>query len=143
MAVLSTPAKRQKSHLTVWAQRTGAECLQACWGEDWAGRRSGTGSCLHVQLSRARLVDTCRAQHVKVIRLAGSLRPDRRLEAGAAGRDLHASDRRLDGGMAGGHGHAAHAMELEKSGCTPAGSGLQIELRLGATWRIQNLLATP
>ena len=136
MAVLSTPAKRQKSHLTVWAQRTGAVCLQACWGEDWAGRRSGAGSCLHVQLSRARLVDARRAQHVEVIRLAGSLPPNRRLEAGAAGRDVHASDRSLDGGMASGDGHAAHATELEKSGCKPAGAGPQIVPRLGATWRI-------
>ena len=91
MAVLSTPAKRQKSHLTVWAQRTGAVCLQACWGEDWAGRRSGAGSCLHVQLSRARLVDARRAQHVEVIRLAGSLPPNRRIKSGAVGRDVHAS----------------------------------------------------
>ena len=35
--------------------------------------------------------------------------------------------------MAGGVGCAAHTTELEKSGCRPAGSALQIALRLGAT----------
>ena len=141
--MLSTPAKRQKSHLTVWAQRTGAVCLQACWGEDWAGRRSGAGSCLHVQLSRARLVDARRAQHVEVIRLAGSLPPNRRIKSGAAGRDVHASDRSLDGGMASGDGHAAHATELEKSGCKPAGAALQIALRLGATVEVLRRWRSP
>ena len=45
--------------------------------------------------------------------------------------------------MASGDGHAAHATELEKSGCRPAGSAPQIALRLGAPAEDSELARDP